>query len=297
MQAQFEAVLESAAGLDGVHMMRLLRLLGHQGDKYGIFVVQRVALSSPSQWPRFFLSEVQHAVKAGDNASAVELINGVTQQNTDALSTVPLEVRASLVTAVRLLHLHQVFKSLSAPQLLALHRAVGGATGREQVFQVLSGLQKLLSALPPRNLQQVHYAFQDAGPDADMRSLSQMLGVPDESFFLAPPMRQVLSLDFVELKGLRDALSGFSAAHVGLVVDLLQCDNFDALELRALFVPLILDEPEAYFGGGFALGLSGDQVICVFGVVATATAHSGAADDSICSADGILPPLASTRWM
>ncbi len=39
-------------------------------------------------------------------------------------------------------------------------------------------------------------------------------------------------------------MSSFSAAHVALLVQLLLLDNFEALELRSLFVPLVLDEPE-----------------------------------------------------
>ena len=36
-------------------------------------------------------------------------------------------------------------------------------------------------------------------------------------------------------------------------------DNFEALEMRALFVPIIIDEPEGFMGGGFALGMSAEK--------------------------------------
>ena len=107
-------------GLNTVHLARLLRLLGHQGDKY-VLLSARVARGSPFP-QRFFPVEVLQAVKAVEVGAAVALINGVMQQNAGALAVVPPEVQASLVTAVRLFHLHQVFKALNAPQILALHR-------------------------------------------------------------------------------------------------------------------------------------------------------------------------------
>ncbi len=71
---------------------------------------------------RFFVAEVLQAVKATEAAALVALVNGVMQHDPAALGSVPVDVQPSLVTAVRLYHLHQVFKALSAPQLLALHR-------------------------------------------------------------------------------------------------------------------------------------------------------------------------------
>lgn len=119
------------------------------------------------------------------------------------------EVQASVVTSIRLHHLQQLFRALSAPQILALHRAIDGVVralqchheqrallipqqdSRDQIFQVLSGMQKVLSAQPLANLRNVHQMYQDAGPDADMAALGQMLaGVGSDLFYVVAPVRQ-----------------------------------------------------------------------------------------------------------
>jgi len=83
------------------------------------------------------------------------------------------------------------------------------------------------------------------------------LSIGPDAFYVMPAIASVLGLDVNQLINLRDALSSFSAAHFNLVVDLLQLDNFEVLEMRSMFVPLMLEEPEEFLGDGFALGPGG----------------------------------------
>ncbi len=170
-----------------------------------------------------------------------------------------MELQSSFVLALQLHQLHVVLSSLSAPQILALHRGVMEGSSKEQTFQQLVQLQKVLQAQPLANLRTVHQMYRDEGPDCDKVALAKMLNIGHEGFFVVELVRQVLSLDADGVRTLRESLSLFSAAHLNLLVDLLLLADFGALELRALFVDLMIEEPEAFLGGGFGLGLSGGE--------------------------------------
>ncbi len=185
------------------------------------------------------------------------LANGFAQRVPQVMARVPVELQSSFVLSLRLHQLQVVLASLSAPQILALHRGLLEESSKEQMFQQLVALQKTLQAQPLSNLRNVHQMYRDEqGPDCDRNALANLLGIGPKEFFVVELVRQVLSLDAEGVKSLREVLSLFSAAHLNLLVDLLVLHDFGALEMRALFVDVMIEEPEAFLGGGFGLGLS-----------------------------------------
>jgi hypothetical protein len=208
---------------------------------------------------RFYLTEMIDLVSRTDDLAV--LANGFAQRTPQIMARIPIEYHSSFVLALRLHQLQVVLATLSAPQILALHRGVLENSTKEQIFQQLVSLQKTLQAQPLSNLRNVHQMYRDEqGPDCDRVALANLLGIGEKDFFVVELVRQVLSLDAEGVKSLREVLSLFSAAHLNLLVDLLVLEDFGALEMRALFVDVMIEEPEAFLGGGFGLGLSTGQM-------------------------------------
>ena len=207
---------------------------------------------------RFHLASVQNIIRTSDDFPS--LAAAFAQYTVSIMSEVPTDLHSSFTVALQLHQLEAIFKAMSAPQLLALHRGIPEGASKRQAFQILQYLQKVLVSQPLANLRSVHQMYQNEGPDADNNALAKMLQIGPENFFVVDAVRQVMSLDANQLKALRESLSLFSAAHLNLLVELMVLDNFKVLDMRVLFVPLLIEEPENFLGGGFGLGLSGGNV-------------------------------------